>query len=156
MATLEMIPILIIVVLLINFTFGFFGVVHTGILNSISSRNYAFETFRNRANLTWFNPWSDSGDTIEYSNVGVRIHSTLSDKTPSDSKDFIATSRMVDFFTFGNSPGADIENQTNASVHVNKIQELNESRRNDSIGANPVWIKTSYGICLNAECKPTN
>ena len=46
MAVLEMIPIMIIVVLLLSFSFGFFGLIHTGILNSIGARNYAFETFK--------------------------------------------------------------------------------------------------------------
>lgn len=44
MAVLEMIPILVVFVLFINFSLGFFGAIHSGILNSIASRNYAFET----------------------------------------------------------------------------------------------------------------
>ena len=53
MAALEIIPIVIIVVLLLSFSFGFFGVIHTGILNSMAARNYAFETFNHRSDLRY-------------------------------------------------------------------------------------------------------
>lgn len=152
MATLEMIPILIIVVLLINFSFGFFGVTHSAILQSIASRNYAFETFRYRANLTYFHPLSDR---LSNDKTQVRLHGIVSEaKGAKDSNEFIAATRLIDFFTFAQGRATEVEGATNSGLHVNKIQELNENRRNETVGANPVWIKTVYGICLNSTCKP--
>lgn len=150
MATLEMIPILVIVVLLLNFSFGFFGVIHTGILNSIAARNYAFETFRNRANLTYFTPYS-SEYTLHFRDTAFRAHGSIAEDV-SQKNEFYATTRMVDFFTFSKGRVAEEEGGKNSALHVNKIQDLDESGRNDQVGANPVWIKTVYGMCLNEEC----
>ncbi len=54
MATIEMLPMMFIFIFLFSYTLGAFGIIHTGIKNSISARAYAFETFRNRSNLVYF------------------------------------------------------------------------------------------------------
>lgn len=150
MATLEMIPILVIFVLLLNFSFGFFGVVHTGILNSIAARNYTFETLRNRASVIYFTPYSNEY-SLNFKEPGFRAHGVIAEDT-SNKEEFVATTRLIDFFTFAKGRAAEEEAAKNSGLHVNKIQELDESGRNDTIGANPVWIKTVYGMCLNETC----
>ena len=60
MAVFEIVPLLVLFVLLLNFVFGFFGIIHSGILNSIAARNYAFETFRNRTSLNYIRDESTS------------------------------------------------------------------------------------------------
>jgi len=82
MAVFEIIPILVIFVVLINFSLGFFGIVHSGILSSIAARNYAFETFRNRANLNYFRD-EDMGDELKYSFMTLfksRFHDVISER----------------------------------------------------------------------------
>src|SRR5580698_1982900 len=54
MAMIEAVPLIVIFVMLLSFSMGFFGVVHTAVLNSISARAYAFETFRDRTNLNYY------------------------------------------------------------------------------------------------------
>lgn len=145
MAVMEMIPLLLIIVLFVNFSLGFFGAIHTGILNSIASRNYTFETFRNRANLTYFK--NTGFDGTEYSKYGMRIHGTVTDKD-NDAKTWIGTARMIDFIESDNR-AAEITG-TDSSAH-GKTRGIPDGR-NTTVGVNPIWIKTSYGICLNASC----
>lgn len=150
MAVLEIIPILIVIILLVNFSLGFFGAIHTGILNSIAARNYAFETFRNRSNLTYFSSTSTAAETLSYTydKLGMRVHGTVSEKA--DGKNWIASSRMIDFFSFQRR-AADL--QGNQGEHE-KTRSL-PGGRNEQVQVNPIWIKTAYGICLNAQCVGT-
>lgn len=145
MAALEMIPILLIIVLLVNYSLGFFGVIHTGILNSIASRNYAFETFRNRSNLTYFSSTSTDALVTKYDKQKFRFHGTTSEKNTRS--EWVATARKIDFFSFNNR----VENSGTVQEHQKVINSLPDGR-NTTVKANPVWIKTQYGICLNATC----
>ena len=76
MAIIELIPTMIIILLLFNFSLGFFGAIHTGILNSMAARNYAYETFRHRSNLNYLR---DSSGEVSYTKEGFRLHATTSD-----------------------------------------------------------------------------
>lgn len=146
-AIIEVIPIIIVIVLFLNFSIGFFGAIHTGILNSISARNYAFETFRHRSNLVYFrNVGNATVDQIDYKSIGLRVHGT---KTESDtSTDWIASSRRIDAFDLSSRADA----TGDASEHNVKVRSLDETQRNQSVSVNPIWIKTQYGICLNSTC----
>ena len=145
MAVLEIIPIITVIVLLLNFSIGFYGSIHTGILQSISSRNYAFETFSNRSDLTYFRSTVPS-DLMSYHEVGMRIHATKSEEDSSIR--FIASARNIAFFEKKNA--AEIEgNDGNSHVQTSNLA----SGRNEKLSVNPIWIKTTYGICLNSECK---
>lgn len=145
MAAFEMIPVLLIVVLLVNYSLGFFGVIHTGILNSIASRNYAFETFRNRSNLIYFSSTSTDGVVTKYDKQKFRFHGTTSEKNTRN--EWVATARRIDFFSFNNR----VENSGTVQEHQKNIGALPDGR-NTTVKANPVWIKTQYGICLDATC----
>lgn len=150
MAIMEMIPILIIIVLLLNFSLGFFGVVHTGILNSIAARNYAFETFRHRSNLMYFMTDSAENAKIFYKNDQQRMHTTMSETTISrGGNDTVATSRLLDFFPFGNRQA---DETGSASDHDKGILEVQAGKRYQGNGVNPVWVKSAYGICLSSTC----
>ncbi len=149
MAVFEMIPILMIIVLLVNFSLGFFGAIHTGILNSISSRNYAFETFRNRSNLIYFKNTSASSVNVQYSEYGMRLHGSKSEN--SDDDDWVATARKIHFLD-SETPAAEITGNDKATH--SKTREV-PAGRNTTVGVNPIWIKTTYGICLNAACGGT-
>lgn len=150
MAVFEVIPIIIVIVLLVNFSLGFFGAIHSGILNSIAARNYTFETFRNRSNLVYFKNTDASAATvqIEFSKVHMRVHGTASEKAVGKPYGFYATTRLIDFL---NSEKRAAEVVGNEKSNHNKIGGLPDGR-NQTVGANPIWIKTSYGICLDARC----
>lgn len=147
MAIFEMIPILVVIILFINFSLGFFGAIHTGILNSIAARNYAFETFRNRSGLLYFRYDSE----VHYEKLGMRVHGTLSEKSAnssSDTPDWVASSRLIDFMSFEKRAADVVGNNKAQHGRVRGIPD----GRNQSVGVNPIWIKTSYGICLSATC----
>lgn len=158
MAALEIIPITIIVVLLLSFSFGFFGVIHTGILNSMAARNYAFETFNHRTDLRYFRSTQgarSSATEIEkdYSyKDGFRIHAITSDRRPDGDITAMATSREIAF-------GWDIgrpDEISDTGFHNAAVLEIKDdgTRYTATAGVNPVWIQTSYGICLTRKCEP--
>lgn len=146
MAIIELIPIMIIILLLFNFSLGFFGVIHTGILNSMAARNYAFETFRHRSNLTYMREGVKGGDIVSYKNEGMRLHATVSENKKTDDL-FVATPRPIDFLgNYGLSAGS-------AEIHNNGIYNVVDGKRYTAGGGvAPVWVRPQYGICLNAKC----
>ncbi|MBV2168189.1 MAG: hypothetical protein KUL82_05725 [Bdellovibrio sp.] len=150
MAVFEMIPILVVIVLFVNFSLGFFGAIHTGILNSIASRNYAFETFNNRSNLNYFRNKGQVDLSYQYATIGMRVHGTNSEKSvgKSGNPPWTATSRLIDFMSFEKRAADQIG--TDKGTHQ-KVREVPDGR-NTTVGVNPIWIKTAYGICLNAKC----
>lgn len=153
MAVLEMIPIMIIIVVLMNFAYGFFGVIHTGILNSIAARNYAFETFRHRSSLLYFRERSADDNNLDtYHSLHARYHGIASDRRNPSSTDPVATEREISFTEgFGNP---DIKGLS-PSVHLQEVLSIRDdgTRYNDKEGVNPVWIRPMYGLCLNAKCE---
>jgi hypothetical protein len=158
MASIEMIPILMMFVLLVNFGLGFFGVIHAGILNSIAARNYAFETFRNRANLNYLRDDAAS-DVIYYWNEGFRFHSIVGEDSK-NANNWVATKRPIKFTDTNTEP----ESLANVNDHNNTIREKlkdtgavsdvfdGRKKTDDKSGVSPVWLMTSYGICLRASC----
>lgn len=152
MAILEMIPIMIVIILLVNFSIGFFGVIHTGILNSIAARNYAFETFRHRSNLTYFSTSTEvnASFTASYEVAQERLHVTLSEKAVGRAgDDTIATARVIDFFDFGQRQAEQVGSKGD---HKDKVFNVMDGKRFEEDGVNPVWIKSAYGICLSTPC----
>lgn len=142
-AMIETIPLLVIFVILISFGLGFFGVIHTAILNSIASRTYAFETFRNRANLYYFR---ENGSGVSspktYHKKQWRFHAVQ--KEGDERSLFVATTRPITFGRKLDSEGPE------GSTHNQKIFDL--QARNEKVGVNPAWVMVGYGICLNASC----
>jgi hypothetical protein len=147
MAVLELIPMLVIFMLLVSFTLGFFGVIHTGVLNTISARNYTFETFRHRASLLYLrgNRPDEEYRAYFFKESGVRYHATVSEKN-SKQQQFEATERPIRFNLNNQDEGR------NPATHSQKVQRVAESTRYIEEGVNPVWIQSQYGICVNAQC----
>lgn len=152
MATIEIIPILIVIAILINFALGFFGVIQTGILNSIAARNYAFETFRNRTNLMYFHDARPGDGGSSFKKYNSRVHGIASENRPtSGSVDSWATLRPIGFgMSPDSSSGADVHEPGGGDQRG--IFGIQEGQRNDSILSAPVWLRPMYGICLNAKC----
>ena len=152
MAVFEMIPIIIVIVLLVNFSLGFFGAIHTGILNSIASRNYTFETFRHRSNLVYFRSTDASVQTSHFQEVGHRIHGTTSESNKGQI--WAATERAIDFLDLKPKRAA-ADAGSSASHNATTWDVQDGVRWQKDEGVNPIWIKTIYGICLNARCDGT-
>ena len=153
-ATFEMIPIIVVIAILINFSLGFFGIIQTGILNSIASRNYTYETFRNRTNLMYFHDARDPNSSADnFRKHNTRVHGIASEnRSGSDSRAAVVTLRPIGYHL---SPSGERGDQ---SVHEpgpdenRGIFSIQEGARNDSIDSTPVWVRPMYGICLNAKC----
>jgi hypothetical protein len=142
---------MVIVMFLVVFSLGFFGIVHTAILNSIGARNYAFETFRHRADLTYIREKIPQTGAVESYAGGSRFHATVDVGADQTNVDFPATGRRIDFLKPGDTIGDTV---THHSDVLGKA-DLNRRLLSDTFGVNPVWIKVKYGICLNATCGGT-
>lgn len=145
-ASIEATVLLVLFVSLVYYSFGFFGVVHTAVVHNIHSRTYLFETFRHRTNLMYFRSNRPGSKTQQYYNHMTRMHGINT-----DTKDFAgeqtATERSISMGLQLNEEGR------RASVHNQDVfNRVPSSGRNTSIGVNPVWIMTMYGICLNSRC----
>jgi hypothetical protein len=151
LAVFEVIPVLAIFILLLNFVIGFFGAIHSGILNSIAARNYSFETFRNRANLNYLR---DEGKDLNffYNNAGQRWHSIKSEGRINDAGVPIAATRRAIKF----SEALDTTNTGEADVHNKKVARITASERASDIiesdEFSKIWIRVMYGICVNRKC----
>ncbi len=142
-AMLESIPLVVIFALLVSFGLGFFGIVHTAVLHSISARSYSFETFRQRANLYYFREEA-SGLTspIHFGKKQWRYHAV---NHQSDSRTmFVATDRPI---AIGRSTAS---GDSSSATHNQQIFQLQP--RNERVSVNPAWIMVGYGICMNANC----
>lgn len=147
MAIIELIPIMIIILLLFNYSLGFFGAIHTGILNSMAARNYAFETFRHRSNLNYLREGRDV-DVVSYAKEGMRFHATTSDNAKGNTRNFIATSRPIDFLANPNSAAG------SKDLHNSQIYSIVDGKRfTAGGGVSPIWVRPQYGICLNGKCE---
>ena len=148
LAVLEMIPLLIVLMLMLNFSFGFFGAIHSGILGSMAARNYAFETFRNRADLTYFHNQRLGASTDHYKNNGFRFHGSVSEGVSSGrlSGDvWYVTLRNIDFLQQMQEQRDDRPNDRIESA-------IKDTERNEDRSVNPIWVKPIYGICLDSSC----
>lgn len=168
-SSIEAIVLMICFTLMVTFTFGVFGIIHTGILNSIGARNYAFETFRHRANLSYIRDadyfgGNNTKDLAMDSYVGVSV--PLQPPTKSDNFRLHYVSTEAPSNSTSNAPQIterpiakgkiiDTTNE-NQKFHLQIANEENlvaGKRYNNQDGVNPTWIKVVYGICMNAICQ---
>jgi hypothetical protein len=151
MAIIELLPILVIFTLIMNFAFGFFGVIHTGILNSIACRNYAFDTFNNRSSLIYF-----KDETIDknpaYQKMGSRFHAITSEKAPNGSQTYFATGREISITGISDFQGGSEAFHNNENSELLKLGQKKSGDRYEGEGANPVWVKSMCGICITSKC----
>lgn len=143
LAMIETIPLIVIFIVMVSFGMGFFGVVHTAALHSIAARTYAYETFRNRANLYYFREDGSGLETpINFTTKQWRYHAIQNETD--ERQLFVATTRPI---ALGRGVAV---SETNADTHNVEIFQI--LPRNERVSVNPVWIMVGYGICLNASC----
>ena len=148
---IETIPLLIVFVVVMTFTMGAFGIIHTGILNSIAARNYAFETMRGRSNIVyWRDTIEDEGYSF-YSKIGFRLHGIQSEATSGNNVsigNFEAVERPMQIGFPNNIEGRTEERH----LQIHNDVSVSTGRQNTKFSVNPVWVKIEYGICVNAKC----
>ena len=153
MATLEALPLMIVFMVLLAYMFGMYGVTHTAILNSIGARNYAFETFRNRADLKYFRS-NDGAMIMSFDKIGTRVHSIISEVTEDTGNgQFPATVRKI---AMGLDASQEEFDKPQKSIHnlnsSRNVYSIADGARNSNVGVRDVWVMTQYGICLTARC----
>jgi hypothetical protein len=152
LATIETVPLLAIFLILLAYSFGSFGIIHTGILNSIAARTYAFEIMRGRANVTYFRDAPGFIGNKNYKLRGNRIHGIRHELRPGDTSSdfgFRSTERPLRI-GLGAIP-ADAS-RTNDSIHNQRVFDGVREQVQTTVGVSPAWVMTQYGMCLNANC----
>lgn len=154
MATLEILPLIFILVYLFAYTLGAFGAIHTGIMNSISARAYAFETFRNRSNLWYFRDLKGS-ERRQYRDHGNRFHGIMAENN--QVQEFRASERAIRM----GIPIQPSPSRGDPTIHNEKIYDgqgmqegatASASQRNQSVEVGPIWVMIQYGICMKVSC----
>lgn len=160
MAVIEAIPVIFMLILVFNFSLGFFGAIHSGILNSIGAYNYTYETFRYRSNLMYFRPGVDNRN---YSLSLNRVHGIVKDGSEADLDEdksvWPTTVREITFSSVKINPALNKETESDRKYSgrtsrdniwfANSIYTPDSTK---SILTPRIWIKTVYGICINADC----
>ena len=130
-AVAEMLPLLAIFIMLFGLIFGFWQSIHSGILQSIAARHYAFEVINNRTHFVYHRDTVEaSGPTHYYRKNGHRFFAVV--ELQSLSKlELVPKEKEINLF-----------NKNQLSIPAVR----------DSNKVNPIWIKTGYGICIDFEC----
>lgn len=141
-ASVEAVLLLSIFVVFMTYCVGTFGVIHTGILNSISARAYTFETMRNRSNVIYFR------DVSHFAKHGLRIHGITTEKSMNDSsgnlKWDVTERTLVKGRNPAGNPGRQDTNPNDLNIGKKELGRIDPY--------SGVWIKTVYGICLDYKC----
>ncbi|MGE3973866.1 MAG: hypothetical protein AB7F59_04995 [Bdellovibrionales bacterium] len=142
MATLEAVALMVVFTVMLAYGLGMFGIIHSGILNSIAARTYAWEVWSHRTNLLFFrdNRQGNPLNGEHFLNFGFRAHGISSEKSKDDF--WYATERPLSIGQPNDEKGR------SASVH----RGLSSLTKRERVEVSPVWIKTIYGICLNSQC----
>ena len=131
-AVVEMLFMLWIFIILYGLTFGFWTAIHSGILNSIAARHYAFSVLNNRTHFEYHRDNTSDGNKSYFKkgDVGFRLFAVV--KYQEGEPDFIKVKKDLNLF--------------------NKDQlKIKQSSGNEK-KASPIHLKQAYGICFNAEC----
>jgi YD repeat-containing protein len=147
MATIETVPLMLIFVFLTCYSFGFFGIIHTGIMNSISARSHLFAAMRNRANVIYFRDTAGTDLQFRYDKTGARTSTVLNEFRPDDSDERQATERPI---RVGIAMPTAVGRTSEA--HNKLLAEVKDGVRYTNDGVNPAWITVSYGMCINTKC----
>ena len=141
-ATVESVALLVVFLLLLTYGMGFFGAIHSAVLNSISARAYAWETFAHRTNVSYFRA---APIVMTHNDAGYRSHTVISELNPSNNTEiFFATERGI---AWGRpTEGLGRDGATHAGLQRLALGRAERQR------VNPIWIRTVYGLCLDSNC----
>ena len=132
-AMVEMLPLLSIFVILFGLTFGLWTSIHSGILQAIAARHYAFEVINNRTHFIYHRDTKNpTGIKQYYEKNGKRFFAIVEQQNIADLK-IIAEKKTLNLF------GKD-------SLRITGDPSSGQPQRN------PIKLKTGYGICIDFEC----
>ena len=137
-AVVEMLPLLMVFIMFFGLTFGFWQAIHSGTLQSIAARHYAFEVINNRTNLFYGRDEAPDPDNPP----------TLSDKN------YYKKNGYRYFSVVKYQPGIPSPNPDPAKKKLNLFggSPLNIDDVSGGEKASPIHLKQAYGICLNLHC----
>jgi len=130
---------------------GLFGVIHSGILFSISARAYSFETMRNRASTMTFRygPGARGYNPIHHMCMGYRYH-YVTDET--NQNDAIRASARPIVIGFNREPVNASGGSAVVMHNENAFTDIQRGQRNQTVEVHPAWLMIGYGLCMNAQC----
>ena len=132
-AMVEMLPLLFIFVILFGLTFGLWTSIHSGILQSIAARHYAFEVLNNRTHFIYHRDTSEpEGKEHYYEKNGKRFFAIVERQAGANPQN-IAEEKKLNLFDKGA-----------LSITVDPRARFPQT--------NPISLKTGYGICIDFEC----
>ena len=129
-AMLEMLPLLVVFITLFGLTFGFWTAIHSATLSSIAARHYAFSVINNRTHFEYHGT-SYYGKNGSNGKTGYRFFAVV-DYQKTETPYLIPVSRKINLFDGGDT----------------KIPQY----KGEPDKANPIQIKTGYGICFDLLC----
>lgn len=150
MATIEASLLMMVFTIMICYVLGTFGIVHTSILNSIAARAHAYQSLANRSDVTYFAE-DDERSKFSYRLWGFRAHGIIAENQNRRSNqrgEWDVSGRRMAM----GLPMSDDQNATNADFHLKTLRKDVSAAQMKDMVANPVWIKTVYGICINSQC----
>ena len=132
-AMVEMLPLLAIFVLLFGLTFGFWSSIHSGTLQTISARHYAFEVINNRTHFIYHrDTLAPQGNTSYYEKDGKRFFAVV-EFQPGGTPNIVAEKKSLSLFD-------------KDSLRITGDPQSNRPQ------TNPIKLKTGYGICIDFKC----
>ena len=171
-AMVEILPLLVMFITFFGLFLGLWGAVHSGTLQSVSARHYAFEVINNRAHPEYHRDWEGIAASGEgkmfgspqeaeqgtyHGSTGMRFFAVVAQQ-PSDPKS-IAENRGLNFFTdmdrrHDEDPGGILSSSQAESKYRGAREDfLKETELFEPTPTiNPIWLMTGYGICLNSNC----
>lgn len=144
-AALEAVTFLMAFIMLTVYVIDFFTAIHTGILGSIAARTYLFETLQHRSNVASFREQTQNSGDTEY-NFSKRTHERFHGISDED------------------QPPLQSGNGQDAAVPVGRVltQVKDEDQIENDVNnrgldsgqnrASTIYIKSGYGICVDALC----
>lgn len=158
-AVIELVMMLTIFIFVIISLYGSWGVIHSGILNSIAARSYAFVIINNRSNLNFLHEFSPAPLENNYHKYGIRYFAT----TQQSAEDtFIARTETIDIGGGSWSSSTDRQRgilgfdvrggRSDDWTDLSSLGRIRPNQRNTDIEKRVIKLKQAYGICLNSKC----
>ena len=174
-AMVEILPLLVVFITFFGLAMGFWGAVHSGTLQSIAARHYAFEVINNRTHIEYHRDWNVESDPGTgnmfgtspkpgkyHGQMGMRLFAIVTKQA--NDPDAIVENRGLNFFSdidrkFDELPGGILsspQTEDSAKRYSSRAEFLEEEELFiETPQINPIWLMNGYGICLNCCCGET-
>ena len=132
-AMVEMLPLLFIFIILFGLTFGLWASIHSGTLQSIAARHYAFQVLNNRTHFIYHRDTMkiNNNKTLYYEKNGKRFFAIVEAKT--GKVELIPEIKEINLFNQG-------------------VLSITGDNKSQKAQTNPIKLRTGYGICIDFDC----